>query len=262
MHGGPGATGVYMQPFSLLETGYRVPVIIYDQLGCGKSTRLRDKKGDTAFWNIDLFVAELGNLIAALRIDTFDLLGHSWGGQLACKFAASQPKGLRKLIIANSTVNIGERTESFKKQMANLPAPFGDIAARAARDGSKDTPEYKSALDEYSHHYMCRLDPQPQEMLDCMAAMQDDDTVSSTLDGPLQELDLKPDLQKISVETVPGGVLVMNSRYDQATDEVVMPYFLLPAARMKWVKLAESGHMSILEEPEAVLEAVGQFLSS
>lgn len=264
LHGGPGATSVYMTPFSLLHADYNIPIIIYDQLGCGQSTRLRSKKGDTTFWSVDLFVAELQNLLAALNIHTFDLLGHSWGGQLAARFAAhrqhDQPAQLRKLIIANSTAYIAQRTPYFEAQLRSLPSPHGEIATQALQSGKTSTEEYKAAVTAHAKHHMCRLDPWPQEMLDCVAAMEEDKTVSSTLEVPLTNFDLRPDLRRLTSERVPGGMLVMNSKFDSSVDEVVEPFFALPSAKVKWVRLAESGHMSILEETEEVVRVVGRFL--
>lgn len=260
IHGGPGATCAYMKPLSLLTVDFGIPIITYDQIGCGQSTRLREKKGDLDFWGIDLFIAELRNLIDAFNIDQFDLLGHSWGGQLAARFAAQQPRGLRRLVVANSTAVIAHRESIFKSQMASLPSPFGDAARKAEQDGDMNTDAYKAALEEWSRHYMCRLDPWPQEMLDCVAAMTEDDTVSSTLSDYLKEFDLRPDLAKITADAVPGGMLILNGEFDQAADEVVRPYFDLPAVQKKWIGLPLSGHMSMLDDPEEVVKIVGQFL--
>jgi proline-specific peptidase len=255
-----------MKPFSLLHVDYGFPVILYDQLGCGQSTHLPDKKGDTDFWTIDLFVAELRNLITALGISgsgsSFDLLGHSWGGQLAARFAAQQqlPTRLRKLVIAQSTAVIAHRTSHFNHQMSNLPPPHGEAAKNALRENTTSTAEYKAALTAYSKHHMCRLDPWPQELLDSMAAFEEDDTVHSTLERVLLEFDLRPDLRKLTAEAVPGGVLVFNGKYDQSVDEVVWPFFALPGARVKWVRFAESSHMAVLEETEEVMAVTGRFL--
>jgi pimeloyl-ACP methyl ester carboxylesterase len=60
-----------------------IPVVFYDQIGCGESTRLPEKKGDGNFWTLELFIKDLENVIAALNIDQYDLFGHSWGGLLA-----------------------------------------------------------------------------------------------------------------------------------------------------------------------------------
>lgn len=257
IHGGPGATSAYMEALSLLTVEFSIPVITYDQIGCGESTRLRERKGDLDFWGIDLFDAELRNLIDALNIDQFDLLGHSWGGQLAAGFAAQKPQGLRKLIVANSTAFIAQRESIFKQQISSLPPPFGDAARKAEQDGDTDTNGYKAALEEWSRHYMCRLDPWPQEMLDCVAAMTEDDTVSSTLSGYLKEFDLRPDLTKITADAVPGGMLILNGEFDQAADEVIRPCFDLPTVQKKWVCLPLSGHMSMLDDIEEVVKLVG-----
>ena len=56
LHGGPGLCLEAVQPLSDLA-GMGIPVILYDQLGNGRSTHLPDKP--TAFWSIELFVDEL-----------------------------------------------------------------------------------------------------------------------------------------------------------------------------------------------------------
>ena len=74
---------------------------MYDQLGCGRSTHLPEKKGDEYFWTVKLFLSELDSLLLHLGIqDDYDLLGQSWGGDLAVDHAVLQPKGLKRLILA------------------------------------------------------------------------------------------------------------------------------------------------------------------
>ena len=276
IHGGPGATSIYMRPFSLLNTDYGFPIIIYDQLGCGQSTRLRDKRGDASFWTLDLFVAELRNLLEGLGIETVDLLGHSWGACIAVRFAVQlrdpnkyqcQQHGstqvrLRKLIVAQSTAKLSDRTPFFEKQMEALPSPHGEAAKLAHETGAKDMPAYKAALKVYSHHHMCRLSPWPSEFTECIAAMNDDDTVASAFDGEEDSFDILPDIKKLSGEVVPGGLLIFNGKYDQSVDEVVRPFYELsplPEGRKEWVRFGLSSHMAVLEETEEVVRVVGDF---
>ena len=280
IHGGPGATSIYMRPFSLLFVDYGVPVILYDQLGCGESTHLRDKKGDTSFWTLDLFVAELRNLLESLQIKTVDLLGHSWGACIVVRFAAQQRQqqkqppnshhpsnriSLRKLIVAQSTACLSARTPFFRAQMEALPPPHGPAAALAHRTNTTETPAYASALKSYSHHHMCRLSPYPPEFTASMAAMSEDDTVSSTfaLSGDEDNFDILPDIRVLDAGVLPGGLLVFNGGFDQAVDEVVAPFYELPSlgkGRKEWVRFGLSSHMAILEETEGVLGVVGGFL--
>jgi len=270
IHGGPGATSIYMRPFSLLNVDYGFPVVIYDQLGCGQSTHLRDKKGDRSFWTLDLFVAELRNLLEGLRIETVDLLGHSWGGCIAVRFAAQlqdqhrPPTKLRNLTVAQSTARLSDRTPYFEKQMERLPSPHGEAAklAHETPGGATDTPAYKAALKAYSHHHLCRLEPWPAEFTGCMAAMADDDTVSSAFEGTEDRFDLLADIRRLSGEVVPGGLLVFNGKYDQSVDEVVRPFYELPTVpeeRKEWVRFGRSSHMAMLEETEEVMRVVGEF---
>jgi L-proline amide hydrolase len=79
LHGGPGACYNYMRPLADMAEKYGIPVILYDQIGNGLSTHFPEKNGDVAFWTVDLFVAELDNLIDYLKIREggFNILGHS-----------------------------------------------------------------------------------------------------------------------------------------------------------------------------------------
>ena len=43
-------------------------------------------------------------------------------------------------------------------------------------------------------------------------------------------------------------------------DQGFVPFFTLIRARVKWVRFAESAHMAHLEENEAYLTALGDFL--
>lgn len=92
-----------MLPFALISEDYDIPVVMYDQIGCGQSSRFKDQAGNESLWTVEMFVEELAAMIKHLHIDQFDLLGHSWGGCLCGNFAIrTQPSGLRKLIICNS----------------------------------------------------------------------------------------------------------------------------------------------------------------
>jgi proline iminopeptidase len=56
LHGGPGSTHNYFSPLERL--GSARPVVVYDQIGCGKSDRPTDVE-----WSLDVFRDE----VAAVR---------------------------------------------------------------------------------------------------------------------------------------------------------------------------------------------------
>lgn len=113
LHGGPGAGHDYLVPLADLYQIYGIPIVLYDQIGCARSTHLKEKMGDEDFWSFDLFIRELDNLIDKLNLRKrgFYLLGQSWGGVLASAYAMHQPlgkspEGLEKLVIASGPASI------------------------------------------------------------------------------------------------------------------------------------------------------------
>ena len=77
LHGGPGIGCSAYQPLTDLTIAYSIPIIQYDQVGCGRSTPLREKASASAeFWNDRIFVAELESLIARLGLKSYDIVGH------------------------------------------------------------------------------------------------------------------------------------------------------------------------------------------
>jgi L-proline amide hydrolase len=104
VHGGPGCTHDYVLSIAAIADTGR-PVIHYDQLGNGRSTRLPDMGED--FWTVDLFLAELDNLLSVLGVkDRYFLLGQSWGGMLGAEHAIRRPAGLKALVISNSPASM------------------------------------------------------------------------------------------------------------------------------------------------------------
>lgn len=75
--------------------------------------------------------------------------------------------------------------------------------------------------------------------------------------GNLKTWDIRPQLGKIQVPT-----LLINGHFDEAQDAVMEAYFQGIKGPVKWVRFAESSHVPQLEETEAYLLAVGQFLAA
>ncbi|KAK5154402.1 hypothetical protein LTS14_006537 [Recurvomyces mirabilis] len=271
VHGGPGATHNYLLPISLIHQDYGIPVVMYDQVGCGLSTRFRDKKGDTKFWTPQLFMSEFENLCSHLGITKYSFLGQSWGGMLGGQFAIErQPKGMQKLIISNSPADMITWVEVANRLRAKLPKDVQEALTRNEKNGTTDSDEYHKAVEVFYRRHACRNDPWPKEALDTFTALEEDPTVYETMNGPseffvigsLKTWDIRKDLHKITAETVPGGMLIMNGYHDEAQDETTAAFFTNPTCRVKWVRYALSSHMPMLEETEKYVKDLGTFLTS
>lgn len=271
LHGGPGIPHGYLLPVSLVLTDYDIPVVMYDQIGCGESTHFPDHMGDATLWTPELFMAELDNLIQSLGIKKFDLLGQSWGGMLAALYTATmQPLGLRKLIISNSPVSINAWMQAANKLRAAMPADIQNILSQCEKEGKTDTPEYEAATNEFNKRHSCRLETHPKELVEPFQAWRNDPTVCMTMfgasdfdiSGSLKFFSVEEDLKKLTVEVVPGGILLMNGYFDVAQDECMMPFFKEPSAKVKWVRFGLSSHCPQLEETEKFIQALGSFLEN
>lgn len=182
LHGGPGMAHNYILPCAHLSCApFSRPVILYDQIGCGNSTHLREKRLDADFWTTDLFIAELENLKLHLGIDKFDLLGQSWGGMLGALYATKRPAGLYRLIICNSPANLVTWVEVADRLRKELPEDIQETLTRCENEGKTDTEEYEAAMMVFYERHVCRVVPFPDELVQTLNQVKEDDTVYLTM---------------------------------------------------------------------------------
>lgn len=181
-HGGPGATHLYVATHIELTAKFGIPVVLYDQIGNGLSTHLPEKKADEAFWTVELFVAELDNLLEKLGIsDRYDLLGHSWGGMLGSSFAVRQPKGLRRLVLASSVACMQDWMDAGQKLQRQLPEDVQATIEKHEAAGTTDSKEYEKAMEVFYSRHICRVDPLPSGFVLDNEWMAQDNTVYHTM---------------------------------------------------------------------------------
>ncbi|KAJ3570789.1 hypothetical protein NP233_g4164 [Leucocoprinus birnbaumii] len=269
LHGGPGLVHENLLYHSDLAVKHNIPVILYDQLGNGKSTHLKDKPKD--FWNIALFVEELENLVRHFDIQAgFNILGHSWGGILGAEFEVrKQLPGLKHLILTNSLASFGLWTQSVVQLLQEFP----EEVKQGVLGGMSDPPRYRAALKKFHAVHGCIVKPQPYEFtytLDQVFGEDGDPTVAGAKyvicvrrfnimlnwDSILQEWSIIDRLHLVRAPT-----LVINGRKDIAQDFVVQPFFD-KIQRVKWVTLENSSHTPFFEERDRYMDLVANFLQS
>ncbi|KAF9218448.1 proline-specific peptidase [Gyrodon lividus] len=240
LHGGPGVNHEYLLILSDLTESRSIPLVVYDQVGTGYSTHLPEKMGDITFWRDELFLQELDALLCHLGIqENYALLGHSWGEMLGARHAVSQPKGLKKLVLADTPADMRLWVESQNALRKLLPEEVQAILDKHEAAGTTNSKEYEGAVGVFYSLFLCRINPMPKEILAGFEWVQKDPTVYLTM--------------------IQCPTLLVNGRYDEAQDSVVRPFFQhIP--RVKWVKFSNSSHMPHFEEREWYMEVVGNFL--
>jgi L-proline amide hydrolase len=261
VHGGPGFTHDYVLSLSELAATGR-PVVHYDQLGCGRSTRLPDRGGD--FWTVSLFLEELDNLLNALGIEEdYHLLGQSWGGMLGAEHALRQPAGLRSLILSNSPASESVLLDEAHRLRRDLPADVQAVLDHHEALGTIDDPAYLAATQAFYDRHICQVLPYPTEVQASFDAVAADSTVYGAMIGP-NEMYCTGTLRDWSVigtlGTIVAPTLLLSGRYDEATPATVQP-FADEIADVTWTVFEHSSHMPFVEEPEAYFSVVSDFLA-
>jgi L-proline amide hydrolase len=261
VHGGPGFTHDYVLSLSELAATGR-PIVHYDQLGCGNSTRLPERGGD--FWTVELFLNELDHLLAALGVQhNYHLLGQSWGGMLGAEHAMRQPRGLRSLILSNSPASEQVLLDEAHRMRRDLPADVQAVLDEHEAAGTIDDPAYLEATEAFYDRHICRVLPYPPEVQASFDAVAADPTVYRAMIGP-NEMFCTGTLRDWSVvgrlDTITAPTLLLSGRFDEATPATVQP-FADEIADASWTIFEESSHMPFVEEPEAYFSVVSDFLA-
>jgi proline-specific peptidase len=123
LHGGPGAGSDYIAPLGEALAADR-PVVLWDQLGCGRS----EQPDDTSLWTLDRFVAEVDAVRDALGLDRIHLFGQSWGGWLAIEYVARGTTGVERLVLASTSASAA-RTTPRSTRRRSPSSTFGICAA-------------------------------------------------------------------------------------------------------------------------------------
>lgn len=181
LHGGPGISHHYISPLEHLNSTIGVPVILYDQVGIGKSSSLSGKPAE--FFTVDLFIGELMNLLEKLGIaGEYDLYGHSWGGMLASTFVSQHPHaGLNRLILSSTPASVALWEEGTSALLKTLPEDVQETIKKHEAAGTTDSKEYQEATQVFYAKYVCTLSPWPDLLLQSFAAVEKDPTVYSIM---------------------------------------------------------------------------------
>src|SRR5919108_5428741 len=113
LHGGPGSTHNYFEPLERLADTR--PVVVYDQIGCGKSDRPTDID-----WSVEAFREEVDAVRDQLELDRIHLLGTSWGGMLALEHVLAGATGIVSLILSSTLADIDEWAQEQRRLLREM----------------------------------------------------------------------------------------------------------------------------------------------
>ncbi|REE94592.1 proline iminopeptidase [Paenibacillus taihuensis] len=256
LHGGPGNTHGPLKS-ELEALANERPVIFYDQLGSGNSER----PTDVSLWKTERFVEELASIREALGLTEMHLLGHSWGTMLAASYLIERkPEGVYSVIFSSPCLSSEMWKQDADRLIAQLPDDVQATIKLHEEQGTTDSEEYHAAMQVYYDRHVVRLNPVPEILK--ISRPKSNGEIYMTMWGPsefcptgnLKHYDVTPQLHEIAIPS-----LFLCGRYDEATPESTQHYqSLVPGAELHVFE--ESSHMGYLEETDAYLQTVRQFL--
>lgn len=250
-NGGPGFDHMVLHTTEVWDQlAASRPVVYWDQRGNGRSGPLKEGQSCTLADQI----ADLEALRAQLGYERINLLGHSWGGYLAMAYAARHPERIERLVILSSAAPRWQDTKLLFEDVFPETVEKRKALAYAVTLGDD------AAIASDINAYMSMLFVSPEKRAAFLAAVPSFGyrrPINQMLNADLARYDLNPELPKFRFPTLVG-----TGRYDFNVAPAVAYRIHKAIPGSRFVVFEQSGHMPFVEEPEAVRQALEEFLAS
>ncbi len=254
LHGGPGGTSRYL--FALDALAADRPLIIFDQLGSGKSFA----NLDTTEMTIENFVGQVQTLADSLHLEAFYLYGHSWGGSLALDYYLTHPERVRALILSSPLVSTPLWLKDADTLIARLPDSVQQVIASSLRNKDFDTREFELADQMYADSFLLRThvppiayDTSPSHANWAIYEyMWGPSEFAST--GTLRTYDRTGKLSEIDVP-----VLFITGEFDEARPSTIKRFSeMVPQG--EFYRVPGAGHATMYDNPDDNIRVLMEFL--
>lgn len=258
MHGGPGSTHNYFELLDeLASTGHQL--VMYDQIGCGKSYL----DGHPELWTLDVWLDELEALVSHLGIEHYHLLGQSWGGMMAIAQCCDRDASRVSSVILSSTNPSASlwSDEQHRQIRESLSVDEQEAIARAEATGNFSDPDYLKANDHYMHLFCAG--PYTEQDPECLRRPKRTGTESYVYGwgpneyvptGSLGGFEYLEQMRQMNVPT-----LVINGSRDLCTTTIAKAmHDSLPDS--EWVEFEGSRHMPFADDTQHYIAVIKDWL--
>lgn len=247
LHGIRGYALTFTGLAAALLPGFRT--IAYDQRGRGGS----DWDPARRYYTDD-YVRDLEAVVQELRLERFDLLGHSMGGIAAYVYAAAHPERVRRLIVEDAGPGASEDSSGatrIRQELLSAPDSFESWEAAA--------------------EFMRRLRPSVteearQDRLRNMLNQRANGTWTWQYDhAGIAQARLDPDPSRVvdlwpPVAAIASPTLVLRGGRSDYLKRDTAEAMSARNPRIRWREVADAGHYIHDDQPEVVADLVSSFL--
>jgi proline-specific peptidase len=250
LHGGPGIDGTKHR-YTLASLADAAQVIVPDQRGHGRSDL-----SDPERWNLATWAADVKGLSDALGIERPIVLGSSFGGFVAQKYAASYPDHPAGVILAGSCARILGGEELIER----IRAVGGDEAADVMRRDLADPTEESFEESRRVIGPLMSLNPDPDPLVPTLdaARITTKQVNLSWFENEGNAMDLRPELANVRCPT-----LVLVGEHDPLTpiasvEEIVAA---IPNDLARLQVVPNAAHDIVTDNPEFTNRCIRQFIA-
>jgi proline iminopeptidase len=254
LHGGPGLDhtmfGSYLDPL-----GDLCRLLLVDERATGRS-----EPSPPETWTLERQAADIEALAAALEVDRYAVLGHSYGAFLALQHAVEFP-GRPAGTIVSSGIPDARYLEGVERELeAFEPVELREqVRSSWAREAHARTQQDVATLvaDQLPFHFADPRDPRIDGLRAAMGdAVYGPDVLRAAANGDYGAIAVEERLGAVS-----HPVLVLAGRHDRTCPVPAAEAMAAALPDSELVVFEHSGHITYVEENEAYLAAVRAFLS-
>lgn len=248
LHGGPGLDGSKLR-HQLAPLAEVAQVVVPDQRGHGQSDY-----GSSETWNLAAWAADVKSLSEELAIEHPVVLGVSFGGFVAQRYAATYPEHPAGLILISTSPRFASRAELVERFREVGGKEAADVFGRAYDSPSEETSEeWRRVLGPLMS---LRKDPALDRL---RAARIETGDVNRHFLPEGKAMDLRPGLQAVRCPT-----LVLVGEHDplipvHLAQEIVEA---VPDGLARLELVPEASHDVLADNPSASYGAIRGFLAS
>lgn len=257
LHGGPGAAHNYL--LSMKALADERPVILYDQLGCGRA----DAPTNEGLYTIQRSVDELEAVRTALGLEKVILYGHSWGTILAIEYLCQgRGTGVEKLILGGALASVPQAVAGMARLIDGMPGDYAEKLRALEREGRTATPEYAALAQKFYDNFVIRTPPSPDALASIDALSKSiayrvmNGPNEFSISGVIKDWDRRKDLGTITNKT-----LITTGEFDEITldcHETIRDGLGGPSSL---VTMSGCSHLTMCERPEAYNALLRGFLN-
>ncbi|MBP1950878.1 alpha/beta fold hydrolase [Virgibacillus litoralis] len=249
--GGPGLSFKTLTP--LLNLAETRPIIAYDQIGSGKSTRSEQLTS----LNIEDFMEQFNNVVSELGATKFHILGHSWGTILGVNIALEYPGNIQSLILQSGIADWKKCLEARRKfELEYYPEDLKKTIKKL-NEGIKVSPdEVEDATNKFNNQFYCRA-KYPKYLCD---ALNDKDLGTNQLIwNPEKNKEMANYKICNRLDEIKCPTFIISGKYD-GISVGQGELFSSGIKNSTHVEFKNSSHYAHIEEEIAYLEQVKNFL--